>query len=101
MQADFVNGGVHRWALPSDSNFRCSCTKILAKPVQSSCGFLYDVDIGGYWFTDYPGILADRNVWNTEKLKYLLDCPYKGTKVAIKENTTKRMPRQIYGYTMW
>ena len=78
LQTDYVNGGVHRWALPSDSNLRCSCTKILTKPVKPSCGSFYDVDINGYWFTDNPGLLVDRNLWNTEKLKYLLDCPYKG-----------------------
>ena len=74
LQTDSVKGDFYRWALPSDSHLRCSCTKILAKPFQPSCGSLHNGDIDGYWFTDHPGLLVDRNVWNTEELEYLLDC---------------------------
>ena len=70
-----------RWALPTELNGRCNCTRILAKPDQPiPC--IHRNSLANYWFTDEPGVLVKRNVRGTELLKYLLDCPYEGRPIV-------------------
>ena len=83
-----------KWNILIDKDDRCNCTTILPKPSQSMyLQPLHPWKCGGnskrvlsrifpstdrYWFTDQPHVLVEKSVWNTEKLKYLLGCPYTG-----------------------
>ena len=69
--------GQNRWMLLAHNDDRCSCSKILAKPhIMRACGF--NVVAAGvddkYWYTDKPGLFADRTIWETKELHEMLDC---------------------------
>ena len=75
-----------RWSLLIDQDSRCNCTTILPKPsiyIQPFHTWKCDVYIppDRYWFTNKPSALVDKSVWNTEKLKYLLGCPFTGKEI--------------------
>ena len=76
IQANSTQDREQRWALLIDQDDRCTCTRILPQLTTETCGF--DLPAERYWYTDAPGKLIDQFVWNTEKLKYLLGCPYAG-----------------------
>ena len=76
IQANSTQDREQRWALLIDQRDRCTCTRILPKLATETCGF--DLPPDDYWYTDAPGALIDQTVWSTEKLKYLLGCPYSG-----------------------
>ena len=69
--------GQNVWILQSRSDDQCSCSKFLAKPnIMRSCGFNEVASGVGdkYWYTDKPGLFADRRVWETDVLQEMLGC---------------------------
>ncbi|XP_072028701.1 uncharacterized protein [Amphiura filiformis] len=80
LRSDPTHGHQLRWALSSNDEIRCNCTRVLAahnvnggigsplpcKPYSAS---------DGHWFADNPGMLTSRNSWRNDSFKCLLGCP--------------------------
>ncbi len=93
-QPDPSHSGALRWGLLINKHHRCNCTKVIAKPTvypQAHFARSCDENIADIWFTDKPGLLTDARVWNTEKLKYLINCSYTG------KARHRNKPEKVFG----